>query len=49
MSELKLVEDKAVPYKAKGYSDERIEKRIRRILVRDELTNIWKQGGVKKR
>jgi len=34
-------------YKAKGYSDEWIEKRIRRILVRDELTNEWKQRGVK--
>lgn len=34
-------------YKAKGYSDEWIEKRIRGILVRDELTNQWKQRGVK--
>ena len=34
-------------YKAKGYSDEWIEKRIREILVRDELTNEWKQRGVK--
>ncbi len=34
-------------YKAKGYSDEWIEKRIRGILVRDELTNEWKQRGVK--
>jgi hypothetical protein len=34
-------------YKAKGYSDEWIEKCIRGILVRDELTNEWKQRGVK--
>lgn len=34
-------------YKAKGYSDEWIEKRIRGILVRDELTNEWKQRSVK--
>jgi hypothetical protein len=34
-------------YKAKGYSDEWIEKRIRGILVRDELTNEWKKRGVK--
>lgn len=34
-------------YKAKGYSDSWIEKRIRGILVRDELTNEWKQRGVK--
>ncbi len=34
-------------YKAKGYSDEWIEKRIRGILVRDELTNEWKLRGVK--
>lgn len=34
-------------YKSKGYSDEWIEKRIHGILVRDELTNEWKQRGVK--
>ena len=34
-------------YKAKGYSDEWIEKRIRGILVHDELTNEWNQRGVK--
>ena len=34
-------------YKAKGYSNEWIEKRIRGILVRDELTNEWKTRGVK--
>ncbi len=34
-------------YKAKGYSDEWIEKRIRGILVRDELTSQWQQRGVK--
>jgi hypothetical protein len=34
-------------YKAKGYSDEWIEKRIRGILVRDELTKEWNERGVK--
>ena len=34
-------------YKAKGYSDEWIEKRMRGILVRDELTSEWKKRGVK--
>jgi DNA-damage-inducible protein D len=34
-------------YKAKGYSDEWIEKRVRGITVRDELTNEWKKRGVK--
>ena len=34
-------------YKAKGYSDEWIEKRIRGIAVRDELTEEWKKRGVK--
>jgi hypothetical protein len=33
-------------YKAKGYSDEWIEKRVRGIAVRDELTNEWKKRGV---
>jgi hypothetical protein len=34
-------------YKAKGYSDDWIEKRMRSIAVRDELTNEWKKRGVK--
>lgn len=34
-------------YKAKGYSDKWIEKRVRGIAVRDELTNEWKKRGVK--
>lgn len=34
-------------YKAKGYSEEWIEKRVRGIAVRDELTNEWKKRGVK--
>ena len=34
-------------YQAKGYSDEWIEKRVRGIAVRDELTNEWKKRGVK--
>ena len=33
-------------YKAKGYSDDWIEKRIRGIAVRDELTGEWKKRGV---
>ena len=35
-------------YKAKGYSDEWIEKRMRGIAVRDELTDEWQKRGVKK-
>jgi hypothetical protein len=34
-------------YKAKGYSDDWIEKRMRSIAIRDELTEEWKQRGVK--
>jgi hypothetical protein len=34
-------------YRAKGYSQEWIEKRMRGIAVRDELTNEWKNRGVK--
>jgi DNA-damage-inducible protein D len=34
-------------YKAKGYGDEWIEKRIRGIVVRDELTSEWQRRGVK--
>ncbi|MCK5473996.1 MAG: phage antirepressor protein, partial [Candidatus Aenigmarchaeota archaeon] len=34
-------------YKAKGYSDAWIEKRMRSISVRDELTNEWGKRGVK--
>jgi len=34
-------------YKAKGYSDAWIEKRIRGIAIRDELTDEWKNRGVK--
>jgi prophage antirepressor-like protein len=35
-------------YKAKGYSDEWIEKRARGIAVRDELTDEWKKRGIEK-
>jgi DNA-damage-inducible protein D len=35
-------------YKAKGYSDEWIEKRMRGIAVRAELTDEWKKHGVQK-
>ena len=34
-------------YKAKGYSDVWIEKRVRGIAIRDELTDEWKKRGVK--
>ena len=34
-------------YRQKGYSDAWIEKRIRGIAVRDELTGEWKRRGVK--
>ena len=34
-------------YKAKGYSDDWIEKRVRGIAVRDELTSEWDKRGVK--
>jgi len=36
-------------YKAKGYSDEWIEKRARGIAIRDELTDEWKKRGVKEK
>ena len=35
-------------YKAKGYSDDWIEKRVRGIAIRDELTDEWDKRGVKK-
>jgi len=34
-------------YRDKGYSDEWIEKRVRGIAIRDELTNEWQKRGVK--
>ena len=34
-------------YKLKGYSDEWIEKRVRGISIRDELTDEWKKRNVK--
>ncbi len=33
-------------YKAKGYSDDWIEKRMRGIAIREELTDQWKKHGV---
>ena len=36
-------------YKAKGYSDDWIEKRMRSIAIRDELTEEWKTRGVKEK
>ncbi|MBM4341194.1 MAG: Bro-N domain-containing protein [Deltaproteobacteria bacterium] len=35
-------------YKAKGYSDDWIEKRIRGIAIREELTDEWKKREVKR-
>ncbi|MBR9683005.1 Bro-N domain-containing protein [Candidatus Woesearchaeota archaeon] len=34
-------------YRAKGYSDDWIEKRVRGIVIRDELTDEWDKRGVK--
>lgn len=34
-------------YKLKGYSDDWIEKRMRSIAIREELTEEWKERGVK--
>jgi len=34
-------------YKAKGYSDDWIEKRIRGIAIREELTDQWQKRGMK--
>jgi hypothetical protein len=34
-------------YKAKGYSDDWVEKRMRSIAIRDELTDEWKKRGVR--
>jgi DNA-damage-inducible protein D len=34
-------------YKLKGYSDDWIEKRVRGIAVRDELTDEWDSRGIK--
>lgn len=36
-------------YKAKGYSDDWIEKRIRSIAIREELTEEWKNRGIKEK
>src|SRR3989338_4663464 len=33
-------------YKAKGYSEDWIEKRVRGIAIRDELTDEWKKRGI---
>jgi len=35
-------------YKAKGYSDEWIEKRMRSIAIREELTGEWSNHGIRK-
>jgi len=36
-------------YKQKGYSDDWIEKRVRGIAIRDELTDEWNKRGVKEK
>lgn len=36
-------------YKLKGYSEDWIEKRMRSIAIREELTDAWKQRGVKEK
>jgi len=36
-------------YKAKGYSDDWIEKRMRGIAIREELTDEWNKHGVKEK
>jgi len=36
-------------YKAKGYPDDWIEKRVRGIAIRDELTDEWKKRNVKEK
>jgi len=36
-------------YKLKGYSDEWIEKRMRSISIREELTEEWKNRGIKEK
>ena len=36
-------------YRAKGYSDAWIEKRLRSIAIRDELTGEWQRRGVRER
>ncbi len=36
-------------YQAKGYSDAWIEKRMRSIAIRDELTDEWKKRGVREK
>jgi len=35
-------------YKAKGYSDDWIEKRMRGIAIREELTDQWQKRGIKR-
>jgi DNA-damage-inducible protein D len=42
-----LTEKQIQLYKAKGYTDEWIERRIKTIEIRKELTNEWKNRGVK--
>ncbi len=36
-------------YKAKGYSDDWIEKRMRGIAIREEITDEWKSRGAKEK
>jgi len=34
-------------FKLKGYSDDWVEKRVRGIMIRDELTDEWDKRGIK--
>lgn len=43
-----LPQKELVLYKAKGYSDGWIEKRMRGVAIREELTDEWKKRDVKK-
>lgn len=43
--ELAMKRSRAI-YKAKGYSDDWIEKRMRSIVIRDELIGEWKNRGL---
>ncbi len=44
--ELSIKRSRAI-YKAKGYPDDWIEKRMRGIAIREQLTNEWEKRGVK--
>ena len=41
-----LAEQRAELYRAKGYSDKWIDKRLRSVAIREQLTSEWKQRGI---